>query len=73
MSRSLSYCFRISEHEYVMSGENSALYERYQASRTSEQRGENNNNVDDVKSMSYWYLNTALWFARINNEKTMAI
>jgi len=56
-----------------MSGENSALYERYQASRTSEQRGENNNDVDDEKSMSYWYLNTALWFARINNEKTMAI
>lgn len=47
------YCFRISEHEYVMSGENSALYERYQASRTSEQRGENNNDVDDEKSMSY--------------------
>jgi hypothetical protein len=47
------YCFRISEHEYVMSGKNSALYDRYRASRTAEQRGENINDVEDDKSMSY--------------------
>lgn len=47
------YCLRISEHEYVMSGEHIALHERYQASRASEQRGENNDDVDDDKSMSY--------------------
>jgi hypothetical protein len=49
------------------------LHERYQASRKSEQRGENNNDVDDDKSMSYLYLNTALWFAQINDEKIMVI
>ena len=36
----------------------------------SEQRGENNNDVDDDKSVSYWNINTALWFAQINNVKT---
>jgi len=48
------YCFRISEHEYVIkSGKNSALYERYRASRTPEECGENINDVEDDKSMSY--------------------